>query len=251
MKKTDRISPPDCLDNDIEESGNRKISFYENLKDKHGDIYPRWNTTCKDEDGRARIRKRLAEMSDSCCAYCGNRLKLRDMEVDHYLPSARFPYLAYCWENMIPSCRHCNNSKSHFTPASLENKKIGEHIVSDKYEFHYVYDKRRLLTEIARDDRLVDPTFDDPEEHLEFNPEFYFYEPKTETGRITAERLFNRHKEVAEKWEGISLFIKNLVSEGVSEQIIYDYIALHGYEYVCLKFYAYWLHEKQEGRINR
>jgi hypothetical protein len=79
-----------------------------------------------------------------------------------------------------------------------------------------------LLTEIARDDRLIDPTFDDPEDHLEFNPEFYFYESKTETGRITANIFFNRHKEVAEKWEKISLFIKKLVAEGISEEIIYE-----------------------------
>ena len=252
MKKTERISPPDCLNNDVEESNNRKTGFYENLKDSYGDIYPRWNTTCKDKDGKSRIRKRLSEMSDGCCGYCGDKVtKLGDMEVDHYLPSSKFPYLAYCWDNLIPSCRYCNLIKSDFTPASLKGKKIGEHIVSDKYKFDYIYDKRYLLTEITQDDRLIDPTFDDPEEHLEFNPEFYFYEAKTETGQITAKKFFNNHKELAEKWEQISLFIKKLVSDDVSEEIIHDYIKLHGCEYICVKFYAYWANEKQEGRINR
>jgi len=251
MKRLERIPPPDCLDNSIEASRNRKISFYENLKDKHGDIYPRWNTTCKDADGESKIRKRLLEMSDACCSYCGDKMELRNLEVDHYLPSGRFPYLAYCWDNLIPSCKSCNLSKSDFTPASLEDKEIGEQIVSDKYELDHVYDKKCLLTEITQDDRLIDPTFDDPEEHLEFNPEFYFYEAKTRTGQITANKFFNKHKEVAEKWEKISLFIKNLVTEGVPEEIIYDYIKLHGYEYICLKFYVYWQSEKQAGRIHK
>lgn len=190
-------------------------------------------------------------MTDNCCGYCGDKLNIKTMEADHYLPSAKFPYLAYCWDNLIPSCNYCNNSKSDFAPASLEDKKIVEYIVSDTYEFDYIYDKSYSLKEIARDARLIDPTFDDPEEHLEFNPEFYFYEPKTEIGEITANRFFNRHKEVAEKWEKMSLFIKKLVAEDVSEEIIDDYIKLNGYEYVCLKFYAYWLNEKQRGRINR
>ncbi|GEM_PF-813079 len=251
MKKIARISSPDCLDNDTDASRNRKISFYEKLRDKNGDIYPRWNTIGKDKNGISEIRKRLMEMSDACCAYCGDKLETGVMEVDHYLPSGKFPYLAYCWDNLIPSCKCCNLSKSDFTPASLQDKKIVEHIISDTYEFDCIYDKKYLLTQIARDDRLIDPTFDDPEEHLEFNPEFYFYEAKTETGKITAKRFFNKHKEVAEKWEKISLFIRNLVCEGISEEIIYDFIKLQGYEYICLKFYAYWLNEKQEGRIDR
>jgi len=58
----------------------RKINFYENLKDPHGNIHPRWNTTCRDEDGISGIRKRLLEMLGGCCSYCGDKLEIREME---------------------------------------------------------------------------------------------------------------------------------------------------------------------------
>jgi hypothetical protein len=69
-------------------------------------------------------------------------------------------------------------------------------------------------------------------------------------GQITISKFF-LDKEVAERWEQMSLFIKNLVAEETPGNIVLDYISLHGYEYVCLKFYAYWLNEKKEGRIHR
>jgi len=253
MKKIERIPPPDCLNNDIKKSRNKKIGFYENLKDKQGNVYPRWNTTCKDTNDVSRIRTQLLKMSENTCIFCGERIGDSKMDVDHYLPKSQFPYVAYCWENLLPTCKYCNQTlKKDYIPSALKEKKIVESIISDKFEYDYIYDKQHLLTNIAKDDRLIDPTFDDPEEHLEFNPEFYFYEGKTEIGKITADKLFNRHKEVAEKWEGLSRFIKNIVMIidddplAIVSSLIID---VAGYEHICLEFYEYWRNEKQAGRI--
>ncbi len=251
MKKIDRLPPPDCLDNSLPNTRKKKREFYRNLRDPDGRIRPRWNTTCKDEDGISRIRAQLLRMSHYCCAYCGKHIEDGEMDVDHYLPSSQFPYLAYCWENFLPACGYCNqNTKAGFTPNSLQGKRIVEDIIADSYLYDYVYDKDRLLGQIVQDDRLIEPTFDDPEEHVEFNPEFFFYTAKTPIGHITISKFFI-HKEVAQRWEKISMFIRELVLEETPKEIILHYIRVHSYEYVCLKFYEYWLQEKREGRIGR
>jgi hypothetical protein len=117
-----------------------------------------------------------------------------------------------------------------------------------------IYDKAHLLSSIAKDDRLIEPTYDDPEEHLAFNPEFYFYESKTKIGELTKLKFF-KHKEVTCEWEKLSQFIQALVQQIQDKSIILEtlklYIELHGQEYLCLKFYEYWLKEQEEGRINR
>lgn len=173
MKKIPRLSPPDCLNDGIPKYQEQKIHFYKNLKDAKGNIYPRWNTTCKEGEKISQIRKQLLEMSHNTCVYCGIKINDNSMDVDHYLPSSEFPYLAYCWDNLLPTCKTCNqNLKSNFSPDSLKNIKIVEQILSETFEHDLIYDKELLLNQIAKDDRLIEPTFDNPEEHLQFNPEF-------------------------------------------------------------------------------
>lgn len=64
-------------------------------------------------------------------------------------------------------------------------------------------------------------------------------------------KFFSSHKEVAEEWEKLSKFIKEIIVKNKDEQAALDlvnfYITLHGKEYVCLKFYQYWLKEKKRG----
>lgn len=174
MKKIRRLPPPDCLNNEIKKSKTKKIDFYENLRDANGKIQPRWNTTCKEGGKISKIRLRLLEMSENVCVYCGVKIDNVDMDVDHFLPSSKFPYLAYCWDNLLATCKRCNqNIKSGFFPDSLKSKKIIEDILLSDFEHDLIYDKANILNNIAKNDRLIEPSFDNPEEHLAFNPEFY------------------------------------------------------------------------------
>ena len=249
MKKVERLAPPDCLNNNIPESRTNKRRFYQDLRKSDGTIRPRWNTTCKHEQKTSEIRRRLLEMSNGSCSYCGKSLNDGEMDVDHYLPKEDFPYLAYCWDNYVPSCKYCNQiAKRNFTPPALQGMTIVEEIVAERYPHDCIYEKENVLTRLAGHDRLIEPTFDDPEEHLEFNPEFFFYQAKTSIGQRTIATFF-LHKEVSVKWEKMSLFIKNLVQLDAPRHVIQDYIAGNGYEFVCWKFYEYWLREKEEGRL--
>jgi hypothetical protein len=125
MKKIQRFAPPDCLNDQLFESKQKKIQFYEDLWDKNGKIKPRWNSSCKEGSLVSKIRERLLDMSNKTCVYCGIKINNTVMDVDHYLPSSEFPYLAYCWDNLLPSCKRCNQYiKSDFYPQSLAGKKL-------------------------------------------------------------------------------------------------------------------------------
>ncbi len=247
MNKIHRLPPPDCLNDQISDSKQKKI--------QSGKIKPRWNTTCKEGGLVSQIRRTLLKMSNQTCVYCGIKIDNSSLDVDHYLPSSVFPYLAYCWDNLLPTCKRCNqNIKSDFCPQSLVGKKIVEQILKERVEADLIYDKASILSSIAQYDRLIEPTYDNPTEHLEFNPEFYFYESKTKIGELTRVKFF-MHKEVICEWEKLSHFVQALVQKIQDKQLILEtlrlYIELHGQEYVCLKFYEYWLKEQEEGRIDR
>ena len=79
MNRIHRLPPPDCLDNKIENSKNKKIQFYENLWDNNGKIQPRWNTTCKESGDVSKIRQTLLEMSNEACVYCGIKIDNTDI----------------------------------------------------------------------------------------------------------------------------------------------------------------------------
>ncbi len=58
-------------------------------------------------------RKQVYEKYDGRCAYCGNLIEYKDMQVDHIIPKRSY----YNFEspddigNLNPSCRRCNHYK--------------------------------------------------------------------------------------------------------------------------------------------
>lgn len=60
------------------------------------------------------IRETLLAMSDSKCCYCECRVGTgtSDMHVEHYWPKMRYKDHVVDWNNLLPSCAHCNRSKS-------------------------------------------------------------------------------------------------------------------------------------------
>jgi 5-methylcytosine-specific restriction endonuclease McrA len=48
------------------------------------------------------------------CAYCGNHLEFKDMQVDHFVPKTKFQGEgADELENLMPSCKECNMDKGN------------------------------------------------------------------------------------------------------------------------------------------
>lgn len=66
-----------------------------------------------------KIRQAVYEKYDGHCAYCGCKLELREMQVDHI----KAQYVSECQgekpdnslDNLMPSCRQCNFYKQSYT----------------------------------------------------------------------------------------------------------------------------------------
>lgn len=101
------------------------------------------------------IRKALLEMSHGKCCYCECHIDRSGlMHVDHFLPKAKYPDLVVDWENLLPSCHHCNTNKH-------------EHD--------------------AHEEPLVHPVHDRPQEF--FYLKNYRYRSKNDKARVTIQTL--------------------------------------------------------------
>lgn len=59
------------------------------------------------------IRKKLLEMTNSKCSYCEEKIDQGCVEVhiDHYHDKSSYPDEVVDWNNLLPSCAHCNKAK--------------------------------------------------------------------------------------------------------------------------------------------
>jgi len=55
------------------------------------------------------LREEIWNKYNKCCAYCGNDLLYKNMQVDHKLPKRRGG--SDNKNNLMPSCRRCNHYK--------------------------------------------------------------------------------------------------------------------------------------------
>lgn len=227
-----------------------KEQLYVKLRTKEGKIIPRWNTI--QESGKSIIRENLSLMSVNSCCYCGKRILESNLDVDHYLPSSKFPFISYCWDNLLPSCKRCNQAlKRSYYPPILKDKKIiencGQKIV-DPFDITY---NKNIIYSLSRNERIIDPTFDNVDDHLEFKPELFLYKPKSKIGEKTIEIFFS-NAETMKYFEQISNTVKHLVGDidRVNGRIALDnFIGIDGSEYYYNVYWEYWISEKMAGRL--
>lgn len=68
-----------------------------------------------------KIRKMVYDKYDGHCAYCGDKIDIKDMQIDHFIPkdmepvviAGNFPGLDSIddFQNLMPACRMCNHYK--------------------------------------------------------------------------------------------------------------------------------------------
>lgn len=238
MNKLERLPPPPEWDNSKPEIQEKLRRFYTALSlDKS--IPDHWNE--KNAEGEKPVRKQLLAMSTDHCAYCGKYIFDTEMRVDHYLPKSQFPEIAYAWLNLLPSCDPCNNRrKKTFVPPSLQGKRIVDavlHTLDAEPQPDFIFDESYAVHQ-ATADRIIDPSYDDPDKHLEFDAFSCEYLPKTEIGRLTIEKFFSHFD--TKVWRDLSEEIRDYVKEGASHERIERFIKKYGYEYVGWKAYQYW-----------
>ncbi|MEO6082610.1 MAG: HNH endonuclease [Umezawaea sp.] len=107
---------------------------------------------------RRPLRKVLAGMAPGieCCMYCGDS---QGTDIDHFEPLARNPLRTFDWLNHLLACSTCNShNKAQRFPLGPDGMPL-----------------------------LIDPTTEDPFEHLVLTPSLGIYHPLTPKGRATIE----------------------------------------------------------------
>jgi hypothetical protein len=134
------------------------------------------------------------------CAYCEGRYEAgHPWQVEHYRPKSEvtefrelidhpgYFWLAYEWHNLLLCCAHCNTweEKSRKTKGKSHPSKSNEFRVLGQRVIQPGPDPDRWLEELeAERPLLLNPYFDDPEEHLAFTEDSFIY-GITERGRET------------------------------------------------------------------
>ena len=126
------------------------------------------------------VRGALAALFYGKCCYCEWKIVRADIDIDHYRPKASinrvrnhpgYYWLAYEWRNLLPSCTFCNRLRGELEewPSSekLPTGGKGDSFPLNDEGFRARCPNDDLLLE---DPLLLDPTVDDPEEHLTFDP---------------------------------------------------------------------------------
>jgi hypothetical protein len=192
----------------------------------------------------ARVREQLHTMSGEECAYCGKKLQ-EGWHKDHYLPQEHFDHLKDCWLNFLPSCPACNRRKWDYVPPALKNKIIVEPHVATSMPHDYVLDEI-YAPHKAASERIIDPSFDNPDEHLEFVPLAFDYLPKdgSKIGTITHVKFFKQNKVFAKDLKKILEYIKFVLRLDISSTEKKTLLLLHltasGYSIVGVMLYEYW-----------
>lgn len=212
------------------------LSNYENLLNPNGTVRSRWNS---DTSCNRILKETLLKMCGGECSYCGKILD--EWDIDHYLPKTPFKYLSYSYENMLPSCKRCNQDlKKDKYPKSLSHKiNFAEKHIYNIISGLVLYERESVLRNT--EDRILEPSFDFPEEHLEFDPTTCEYKAKTRLGRETKKVFFEDNKYFTEKLQSLSNQIFLMIQEGSSKNTVFNMTKITGYSYYIEKLYDYWI----------
>lgn len=124
------------------------------------------------------VRRALEELFIGKCAYCESNFARFDWEVEHFRPKGNvaeredhpgYYWLAYTWENLLPSCTRCNQ---HRKARPLWGGEAG--ISGGKLDqFPLLSERTRVMrhgNRVSSEERLlIDPCNDKPEAHLRYD----------------------------------------------------------------------------------
>lgn len=132
--------------------------------------------------GSDAVRKALEKLFHDKCAYCeGKWMGQADWDVEHFRPKGKvaerddhpgYYWLAYEWENLYPSCPHCNQKRRDRARWGDTSAAAGP-AKGKLDQFPLSSEAGRAMTpadDLQNEDRLlIDPAVDDPETHIRFD----------------------------------------------------------------------------------
>lgn len=124
--------------------------------DPKGRASKKWDS--KPDNVFGEIRTVLVQMASgrARCMYCEDSA---GTDIEHFRPKATYPEVAFVWDNYLLACSHCNsNRKRNLFPLDEGGSPL-----------------------------LIDPSAEDPTEHLEFSPSTGHFVAVTSKGEKSVE----------------------------------------------------------------
>ncbi|AIC31314.1 hypothetical protein IE4771_PE00088 (plasmid) [Rhizobium etli bv. mimosae str. IE4771] len=128
------------------------------------------------------VKRRLEELFHGKCAYCESFYAGQaPVDVEHYRPKGSvegeashggYWWLGMEWTNLLPSCIDCNRRRKQKTPTRVGDVAVLHKTMSTGKKDCFPIAGTRAANEAANltleDPLLLDPTRDDPEQHLHY-----------------------------------------------------------------------------------
>jgi uncharacterized protein (TIGR02646 family) len=120
----------------------------------------------------------LEKLFHSKCAYCESKYThLMPVDIEHFRPKSKYPWLEFDWNNLLPSCIDCNR-KRYQDVQDEENKLAGK---KDDFPLYNSTaplndaknEKEHDLEEEEKIRQLLNPCIEDPEDYLKYDDNGY------------------------------------------------------------------------------
>ncbi|MCT4261422.1 TIGR02646 family protein [Elizabethkingia anophelis] len=132
------------------------------------------------------VKEALIKLFKRKCAYCESTfLHVYSGDVEHFRPKGEieeaapnkkpgYYWLAADWDNLLLSCRNCNQKLSHSIYGTRTKKTMGkmnQFPLSDATQYVRKHNHVNGIADEEPYRLLLNPCIDDPEEHLEYGDE--------------------------------------------------------------------------------
>jgi len=140
-----------------------------------------------------KVKAALSKLCYEKCAYCESRFfHVYPGDVEHFRPKGEitganplkpgYYWLAAEWQNLLLSCRNCNQKLKHLIHGSAVRRTMGKMnqfplLNNDQFRVRL----HTSMPGVSAEEPyrlLLDPTVDDPEKHLEYDPVHAVIKPK-------------------------------------------------------------------------
>ncbi len=143
------------------------------------------------------VKDDLIKLFKSKCAYCESKfLHVYSGDVEHFRPKGEiltkenttirpgYYWLASEWDNLLLSCRNCNQKLKHNVFGESKKRTMGkmnQFPLSDSDK--YIKSEKQDVKEEEEYRLILDPCKDNPEKHIEFDVDTGVVRWKTEKGK--------------------------------------------------------------------
>lgn len=139
------------------------------------------------------VKEALIQLFDSKCAYCDSTfLHVYSGDVEHFRPKGEideavpdtkpgYYWLAADWNNLLLSCRNCNQKLKHLLHGEKEKitmGKMNQFPLSDISKYVRKHNHPNGIKDEENYRLLLNPCVDNPEKHLEYDTNTAVIKPK-------------------------------------------------------------------------